>query len=370
MTAVLNPSRGVVEYFDLHGMPFGATHAVHNFNRVAEWLCRTIRRFYRMVLEHYFDDFFCVEPGFSAVVAMYCLKRTINAFGFSLDPNKTQSPSRVFPCLGVAFDFRSCRELKRVVVRPKKSRLSNLRKEINEILFLRLLRPARAGRLVGKLQFVSDTLYGKIGRAGLGALRARQYQRGGSFKLDNNLEYWLRWWLDIFDALQPRTLPVEPRQIRPTILYTDGSEQGDNRVICGVLFSPKIQAPQFFSHVLTAAAVARWCPKQTMINQVEASAGIVALDTWADLLRDSDVIHFIDSNTSLNGLVNGWSRKSDTCHLVGLYWKRAALLKAFMWIDRVESESNIADGPTKNRYDSLDKLDAVEVQPEVDCLYR
>ena len=107
-----------------------------------------------------------------------------------------------------------------------------------------------------------------------------------------------------------------------------------------------------------------------MINQVEASAGIVVFDTWSDLLADADVIHFIDSNTSLNGLVNGWSRKSDTCHLVGLYWKCVSQLKAFVWVERVESESNIADGPTKDRYDTLESLGAVEVQPVLKNIYR
>ena len=65
---------------------------------------------------------------------------------------------------------------------------------------------------------------------------------------------------------------------------------------------------------------------------------------------------------------NGWSRQSDTCHLVGLYWKQAAALKAFMWVDRVETDSNIADGPTKHRYDNLDILKAREVKADVTLL--
>ena len=52
LTAVYNPDISDVEIFEMLGHPFGAVHAVHNFNRLAEWLCRVIRRLLKMVLEH------------------------------------------------------------------------------------------------------------------------------------------------------------------------------------------------------------------------------------------------------------------------------------------------------------------------------
>ena len=133
--------------------------------------------------------------------------------------------------------------------------------------------------MVGKLHFVSNALFGKMGRAGLGRLRARQHQSKGPFSLDADLEYWLHWWLDVFESLEPRELPLEPRQVRPIVLYTDGSEQGDNRVICGVLLSPRCRRLEHYSYTLTKDTISRWITKDTMINQVEASAGIVSLCT-------------------------------------------------------------------------------------------
>ena len=86
-----------------------------------------------------------------------------------------------------------------------------------------------------------------------------------------------------------------------------------------------------------------------MINQVEASACVVAPDTWGPRILQSDVLHVIVSNTSLSSFINGWSRKSDTCKLVGEYWLRASKHQLYIYLDRVESKSNIADGPTKGR---------------------
>ena len=98
-----------------------------------------------------------------------------------------------------------------------------------------------------------------------------------------------------------------------------------------------------------------------MINQVEASAGVAALSTWKDHFNSADVIHFIDSNTALSSLINGWSRKSDTSQLVGEYWKLACRCNCYIYLDRVESKSNIADGPTKDRLGPLIEMGAKEV---------
>ena len=46
----------------------------------------------------------------------------------------------------------------------------------------------------------------------------------------------------------------------------------------------------------------------------------------------------------------------------------AAKLKVFSWIERVESRSNIADGPTKCRHDTLNDLNAREVTPDVSLI--
>ena len=109
-------------------------------------------------------------------------------------------------------------------------------------------------------------------------------------------------------------------------------------------------------------------PRTTMINQVECSAGMVSLDTWPELLKDADIIHFLDSNTSLGALIKGSSPVGETTQLVGAYWSRVNRLRCFVWLDRVESGSNIADGPTKFNESLLRDMGAEEVAPQVDGL--
>ena len=188
-------------------------------------------------------------------------------------------------------------------------------------------------------------------------------------KLDGELNYWIVWWEDLISDIPPRELRLHPSSCRPIFLYTDGAESAARgRTICGVIFSPLLPRAEFFRYTLPEDILKKWIEKDTMINQVEACAGVVAFDTWPHLLRDCELIHFIDSNTSLSSIVNGWSRHSDTCKIVGTYWKKACLLKCFPWLERVESHSNVADGPTKDNLALVQALDAREATPVVSGL--
>ncbi len=104
------------------------------------------------------------------------------------------------------------------------------------------------------------------------------------------------------------------------------------------------------------------------MGQLEIFAGPVALDTWGPLLQDTQVIHFVDNDSATSCLVKGYSPKEDSCKLVGDYWLRAAARRMNVYIDRVESKSNIADGPSRWDFKLPEQLGAVFHQPKTDVL--
>lgn len=59
---------------EIFGQPFGAGHAVPNFCRIAEWLARVMQRLYKTTTDHFFDDFFLVEPTATIDTAVFCLR--------------------------------------------------------------------------------------------------------------------------------------------------------------------------------------------------------------------------------------------------------------------------------------------------------
>ena len=60
--ALKNPESGEVEFFEVCALPFGATAAVHGFNRCATALNHTAHHVIAAPCSHYFDDFTLIAP--------------------------------------------------------------------------------------------------------------------------------------------------------------------------------------------------------------------------------------------------------------------------------------------------------------------
>ena len=60
--ALKNQETGEVEFFEACALPFGATAAVHGFNRCATALNHTAHRVIAAPCSHYFDDFTLIVP--------------------------------------------------------------------------------------------------------------------------------------------------------------------------------------------------------------------------------------------------------------------------------------------------------------------
>ena len=48
-------------------------------------------------------------------------------------------------------------------------------------------------------------------------------------------------------------------------------------------------------------------------------------------------------------LIKGYSAREDVCELVGVFWDLAVDLRAQIYIDRVPTDANPADGPSRGR---------------------
>ena len=104
---MFNPETSNIDLHELWGQPFGAAHAVSNFNMLAEWATRVVRRLLHLLMDHFFDDYFIIEPERTCAVGVWAFKRVMFALGLKLDcDGKSQPPTEVFACLGVIFDLR------------------------------------------------------------------------------------------------------------------------------------------------------------------------------------------------------------------------------------------------------------------------
>ena len=211
VTAIYNPHTQQPELHEIYGQPFGARHSVPNFYRTAEWLNRVMIRAYKVMLDHFFDDFYYVERPACGKVTMFCLQQAFQPLGFSLDSEKTQVPSEVAYVLGVAFNTRVLHSERQLKVEPKPLRVQNFTVVlIDAILRRKALPPSVAASVLGKFGFLCSTLFGKLGRFCTAALRERQYSNTSSTHLTPAIILSLKLMKHVVQIAPPPSLPAGP----------------------------------------------------------------------------------------------------------------------------------------------------------------
>ena len=367
LTCIFNPVKGRVDIHEMFGQPFGAGHAVPNFYRFAEWFQRVVCRLYGIACDHFFDDFWLVSQAGLSEHALECVLQTASVLGIVFDPKKTQLPSQNTEILGVIFDTSHLRDEQVIHVRPKPSRVINLTTAIDDSLTRDLLNSAMAASIVGKFGFLCSTMFGKVGRCASLGVRARQYSLDADLRINPSLKTSLLLMKEFLNSSPPRKVALG-KSLPPVILYTDASDvpgRSPRFGVGGVLVNQSSSVPKIshFCFPVPEQWVARWIPKETYMGQLEILAGPIALRTWADSLRETRCLHFVDNDSASASLVKGYSPRSDSCELVGIYWLQAAQIPVDIYIDRVESKSNLSDEPSRFSDTLLLSLGSTPVTP-------
>eukprot|EP00435_Cladocopium_sp_Y103_P071893 s30_g38.t1 len=361
ITAVYDPDSGEPALFELYGQPFGAAHAVPNFYRLAEWASRLLTRGFHLLIDHFFDDFFAVLPQPEASTTMFCVREAFKLLGLSLDPDKSQAPSEVAMVLGVAINTASLSSQGLLLVEPKPTRVANLTYMIDQIIASNTLTPSVAASLLGKFGFLCSTMYGKVGRCCTSAVRTRQYQTGDGNGLTPALLTCLNLMKIFVNTAPSRQLKINDNT-PPIILYTDASDvpERDPRWVLGCVLIDPCESFQveYTSWTVPQSIVDTWVAKQSYMGQLELLACPLAICTWKHRLRSRQVLLFCDNDSAASNLVKGYSSKTDSSKIVGLFWLLCSDASTEVYLDRVESKSNLADGPSRLEFSLLQQLSA------------
>ena len=151
------------------------------------------------------------------------------------------------------------------------------------------------------------------------------------------------------------------------MIFTDGSfPDGKSELlkpwIGGVLFAKGMKPVQFGCPV-DEEMIQKWIPRKSQIAMVELFATVVALTTFKKWLRGSWSLLFVDSEPVQGALVKGYSAKEDLCELVGVFWKLALELQVNLYIDRVPTDSNPSDPPSRNCVEVGRSLGWITIDP-------
>ena len=79
ITAIYNPHTDSVDLHEMYGQPCGAGRAVPNFCRVERY--DVFSCLFYLHVEHFFDDFWVVEPELTIVSARLCMQEFFQTSG-------------------------------------------------------------------------------------------------------------------------------------------------------------------------------------------------------------------------------------------------------------------------------------------------
>ena len=197
------------------------------------------------------------------------------------------------------------------------------------------------------MQFAASHCFGESGRAILPALAEHQADPVAT-AITPRLVLALQLLVLLLRWLPPRRIPVSIAYEAPTIIYTDAMYEPPLPFgVAYVVFSHRRRHPQAGWAHLPDAMVAHWVPKRQQICQGELMAALLALYNEPSLLKDADIIHFIDNRAALSGVIRGCSSKSDSAAIASVYHLLLARIGARCWAEHVDSDSNPIDAMSR-----------------------
>ena len=348
VVAMVDPGSKKLAYFVMISHSFGLTAAVYNYNRRSALLNEFMVKIFLIAAHSYYDDKFGFEPAESVLHAHSIVQDLHKMLGARFDEAKCQRGSEV-EILGVTYD------LDELYLRIKEKRKDDIVAWIDEIRKRGRLDPGEAGKLKGVLQFAASQIWGKVGRAFLRVLSERQYDKrpNPDTSINEALDAALIMWRYLVASGPPRPIAEFQEATSDVVIFTDGFWPDENDTepprIGGTIIVKEKGDVFYFTLAVPKEIMEEWIPRATQIMMIEMLAPVVTIYNFQNFLRDKLVLLFVDSEAVEGALVKGYSSKEDLSWLTAVFWEQALKLKASIYIDRVATDANPGDGPSRDR---------------------
>jgi hypothetical protein len=110
--------------------------------------------------------------------------------------------------------------------------------------------------------------------------------------------------------------------------------------------------------------------KDAQICGLEMLAIALGLSSFAEELRGRNVVIFSDNKGAEAAARKGTAKSWDHCQIIHEIWTMAFQIGAHLWIERVSSEDNISDLPSRTEYELLyDEFEAQWREPVIGRLF-
>ena len=101
--------------------------------------------------------------------------------------------------------------------------------------------------------------------------------------------------------------------------------------------------------------------RKQQVGQLELLAAASAYYSLSPWLHKRDVIHFIDNTAAASGMAKGYSPVPDSARIIHAFHALNVNLQTNVHFEWVKSEANIANMPTRNKFELLLEIGSKQV---------
>ena len=378
VVAFFAPSKGTWLFAEVFGLVYGMKSSVLHFNRFPALVAATARRAGGAATGTYFDDFTTVDFTMARGSGQKFTNVVLHQMGGELGPDKHKPTRPQQVMLGVNVRMDNIVKDGTILFEPREETVHKIAEMSKAILMKSSCTPAEAAKLRGVASWAAGNTFGRVGRLGLRALKARQYQKENTAALDEPLEMGLRFLIETMPELGPRSTRIVGPTPQPTVVYSDASwperMTAEEAVTAGepprlgwVIFSPGAR-PKGFSLELGKEFLSILFPRKTQILAAEAVAVLTALVLHPELLARREVVWFVDNEAALSSLIRGTSRAEDVGHIASCTQLAMIAHSCSAWYEWIDSASNPSDGLSRDgiqdQWTKDQDWELEEIQPE------
>ena len=357
---VYNPEKEKLQVVQLFTQAFGSLGGVVAWYRTAKVLQHILLELFHIPVFAYVDDFFwvSVSPSSQRDLAKFILdvfKAVVTRLlGWDLDPEKEDFGSEMV-LLGVQIRMGA----KSSYWSPSPIKADLWIEEFTQALDKDHMPPGLAAKFAGRVAFLNSKVFNRVGRAMVRPIIWRQHQSVGPFTISKRLRSSLTWFIAALTARFSREIPFQPPPGADSklVLYSDAEGNG-----CAGAVAIKGDTRIFMRGQIPARVRRLLQARKTNICAYELLIAVASLVSFCpQLVRDSRVVHYVDSKSAISNILKGASPQPDLNWISGRLWFECGALIANYEVNYVKSSCNLADGPSRGDVSLLLSLGFEEV---------